>query len=101
MITNIATQGNGGGQREEDEDSNAWTYHSMVIDVRLKAGLRWLTNRDGGGILNPEDADTKTLCPVIDILREKHPNILIPNLEDEDWASFEEYDEYLDSVPVM
>ena len=100
MITNIARRGSRGVQREADDDSIAQTYHSMVIDGRLRAGVRWLTNRDGGGILNPEDADTKTLRPVIDILREKHPDILIPNLDDEDWASFEEYDECLDSVPV-
>ena len=51
--------------------------------------------------MNPKDMDKKTLSPVIDILQEKHPNILIPNLDDEDWASFKDYDECLDSVPVM
>ena len=60
MITNIARWGSGGGQWEEDENSIARTYHSMVIDGRLRAGVRWLTNRDGCGILNMEDVDTRT-----------------------------------------
>ena len=40
--------------------------------------------------MNPKDMDKKTLSPVIDILQEKHPNILIPNLDDKDWASFKD-----------
>ena len=31
---------------------------------------------------------------------EKHPAMLIPDLGDENWKSFESYDECLDSVPV-
>ena len=34
------------------------------------------------------------------MLRDKHPDLMIPDLEREDWASFEAYDECLDSVPV-
>ena len=53
MITNIARRGSRGVQREADDDSIAQTYHSMVIDGRLRAGVHWLTKRDGGGILDP------------------------------------------------
>ena len=37
---------------------------------------------------------------MIEVLREKHPDLRIPNLARGDWASFEEYTECLDSVPV-
>ena len=92
-ITNIVRRGSGGGQREEDDNSIARTYHSMVIDGRLRAGVRWLKNRDDKCILNPEDADIKTGRPAINMLREKHPDILFPDFTDKDWASFEVYDE--------
>ena len=55
----------------------------MVIEGKLRAGVRWLTSRDGGGVLNPEDADTKSGRPVIDVLREKHSDLMIPDLADE------------------
>mmetsp|Transcript_6981 Transcript_6981/g.15290 ORF Transcript_6981/g.15290 Transcript_6981/m.15290 type:complete len:118 (-) Transcript_6981:1657-2010(-) len=47
-----------------------------------------------------EDACTKTGCLVIEVLWEKHPDLRIPGLDNRDWASFEGYDECLDSVPV-
>jgi hypothetical protein len=72
----------------------------MVIERKLRQGVRHLTNRDGGGVLQPEDDCTKTGRRVIDVLRDKHPDLMIPDLEREDWASFEAYDECLDSVPV-
>ena len=48
-IVNIARSGAGGGRKEENDDSIACTYHSMVIDGGLRAATRWLTNRDGEG----------------------------------------------------
>ena len=45
-------------------------------------------------------ACTKTGRPVIDVLRDKHPDLMIPRIDEEDWAFFEEYEECLDSVPV-
>ena len=65
----------------------------MVADGRLRAAVRMLTNRDGGGVYSPEDADTKTGRRVIDVLRDKHPELMIPDVEAEGWQSFERYDE--------
>ena len=51
-----------------------------------------------GGVLGPEDKFTKNLAKtVIEALGEKHPYLRIPDLEQDDWASFEEYAECLDS----
>ena len=37
---------------------------------------------------------------VIDVLRDKHPEMMIPDVGKEGWASFEAYDECPTSVPV-
>ena len=44
-----------------------------MIDGRLRAAVCCVTNRSSNVILNPEDADTKTGRPVIDVLCDKHP----------------------------
>ena len=59
----------------DDDDSIARRYHSLVIDGRLKAAVRYATNRTGGGVLAPGDIHSKTGLPVIEVLRNKHPKI--------------------------
>jgi len=59
-----------------------------------------LTNRDGGGVLHPEETDVKSGRKVIEVLQEKHPELMIQDLEKEGWASFERYDECQTSIPV-
>ena len=95
-----ARRGEGGLQRDEDDDSTARRYHSMVIGGRLRGAVRMLTNRDGGGVLHPEETDAKSGRKVIEVLREKHPELMIPDLEQEGWASFEKYDTCKTTIPV-
>ena len=54
----------------------------------------------GGGVLCFDEDDTKTGRKVIDVLHDKHPDLRIPDLDQEDWASFEAYDECPTSIPV-
>ena len=46
---NTAKRGVGGGNPSVDDESIARKYHSMVINGRLRAAVRGLTNRDDGG----------------------------------------------------
>ncbi|KAL7526623.1 hypothetical protein ACHAXR_001569, partial [Thalassiosira sp. AJA248-18] len=82
----IALRGVGGGSPSVDDESIARKYHSMVIAGKLRSAF------DGD--------DTKSGRKVIDVLRDKHPPLLIPDLEKEDWASFEKYDECPNAIPV-
>ncbi|KAL7523031.1 hypothetical protein ACHAWF_000333 [Thalassiosira exigua] len=61
-----------------------------------------LVNRGGGGgVYSPEDIDRKPKTKrVIDVLHEKHPELMIPDLESEGWKLFEEYGECPSSVPL-
>jgi hypothetical protein len=60
----------------------------------FRSAVRNLTNRDQGGVLQPDDACTKTGLPVLEVLRGKHPAMRDPDpdLQDQDRGSFEHYD---------
>ena len=53
-----------------------------------------------GGVLAPADIDEKSGRPVIEVLRGKHPMARRPELEKEDWASFEDYPTPREGVPL-
>ena len=59
-IVCAAKAGAGRGTVPEDDDSIAHCYHSMVIEGKLRAAVRWATNRSGGGMLSPVDIEAKT-----------------------------------------
>ena len=91
-IVGEAMRGVGGGRGTIDEDLVARKYNSMVLDGKLRAAVRFATERDGGGVLLPQDACTKTGRPVMEVLLSQHPDSRIPNLEDPH-CTFEHYDE--------
>ena len=49
-------------------------YHNMVLGIKIRAAVPMVTNRDSGGAYHPFDLDTKSVRPVIEVLRAKHPN---------------------------
>ena len=67
------------GERTEDEERDARAFQATVMDGRLREAVRHLTNRSGGGVLDPEDTCTKTGRPVVDVLRENHPAMRMPD----------------------
>ena len=58
----------------------------MIKRGHVRSVVRVVTNRDLGDLYLPTDTCTKTGRPVIDILREKHPDPTIP-----DESHFDEY----------
>ena len=99
-VVNTARRGGGNGKQSDDDETLARKYNSMVTEGRLGPAVKMLTNRNGGGVLGPEDLCTKVHRPVIDVLREKHPDLRIPKLDEEEWASFEAYEECLTPIPL-
>ncbi len=73
----------------EDNNLVARRYHNTVAKGKLHQAVRQLTNRDGGGILQLDEPDTKTGRRVIEVLSDKYPAMRILDLERTDWASFE------------
>lgn len=76
-------------RRTPDPESEARAFNSKVLSGRLRPAVRRLTSRDGGGVFQPDDADSKTGRPVVDVLREKHPDLREPLLIGQPHGSFE------------
>ena len=66
---------------EEDDDAVARSFHETVLSGKLRQAVRRANNREGGGCLLLEDKYTKTGRPVADVIREKHPDMRVPPVE--------------------
>ena len=84
---------------EEEKDNLARNFHSTLLSGKLRQAVRWANNREGGGLILG-DVCTKTGLPVADVLRDKHPDIHVPPLENPTCMSFEEYKEVTVTVPL-
>ena len=70
----------------------------MVLSGKNCAAVCMITNCDPRGLLKPEDTCSKAGQPVIKVLCEKHPNLIIPPEDDFDVLPGRQ--EQLDSPPV-
>ncbi len=99
-IVGKAMRGVGGGRGTIDKDLVACKFNSMVLDGKLRAAVRFATDRNGDGVLLPQDACTKTGRPVMEVLLSQHPDTWIPDFEDPHSIAFEHYDEVPVAMPM-
>ena len=59
-------------RREESKEHRAQTYHSLVLQWKLQTAVRWIKERETGGILQTRERCTKTGERVMEVLRTKH-----------------------------
>jgi hypothetical protein len=93
----------GGGRRVEDQcQDNATSlvrkYNNMVLGGNVRVAVRMATNRGAGRPYHPHDLDSKSGCPVIDVLRDMHPNCCVPL--DDDFDAYPDAANLLDTMPV-
>ncbi len=71
---NLNVGGGVGVTRVQHEDMTllARQYHNMVLGGKVHAAVQMVTNRDAGGSYRPHELDSKSGCPIIDVLCEKH-----------------------------
>ncbi len=84
--------------RQDNATSFACRYDAMVLGGKVRAAVRMVTNRGGGGPYHPHDLDSKSGCPVINVLREKHPDCHVPS--EEDFDAYPDAANLLDTMPV-
>lgn len=65
----IADQGN----TCPDPPQMARVYARLMLQGKVRAAVRWATERGQGGVLAPESRDERSGKTVMEILREKHP----------------------------
>ena len=68
----------------------------MVHDGKLKAAMRMVTDCDGGRLYHPDDRNSKTGAPVINVLCGKHLEACIPEAE-----HFDAYEHEPNSVGIF
>ena len=83
-----------------DEESEARAFDTMVHAGRLREAVRRITGRAGGGVLQPEDACTKTNKPVLQVLQEKHPDMRDVDVSDPTNSAFEQYEKVPAAIPL-
>ena len=59
-------------RREETAEHRVQTYHSLVLRGKLRSAVRWITERELGGVLQPGERCEKTGDQVLEVLRAKH-----------------------------
>lgn len=86
------------GCRDQTFEAKARRYNDLALNGKLRAAIRGITERDGGGVLLPEDRCTKDDSKTVrEVLEAKHPALRVPDLADPDCLCFEEYP---DGVPA-
>ena len=66
-------------RREETAEHRAKTFHGLVLRGKLRTAVRWITEREKGGVLKPEGHCTKTGDRVLEVLHAKHPDARPPS----------------------
>ncbi len=82
-------------QGKETEEQRGKTFSRLVLQGKLRSAVRYLTERDGGEIMLPDEIDAKTGDTVLDVLQSKHPDMRVPDI-----ALMEEYDTLPDFVEL-
>ena len=65
-------------RREETAEHRTKTFHGLVLCGKLRTTVRWITEREKGGVLQPEGHCTKTGDCVLEVLHAKHPDARPP-----------------------
>ena len=89
--------------RAHTPESEARVFNSKVLSGRLRSAVRGITARDGGGVYQPDDLDSKTGRPVLEVLQEKHPDLREPPDIGTATGSFEPVDDadWRKPIPVV
>lgn len=70
--TNLRLRAN--STENTDEETVRRVYCRLLLQGKVREAVRFLSGRIKGGVLQPNDIDTKSGLPVIDVLMEKHPS---------------------------
>ena len=65
-------------RREKTSEHRAQTYHSLVLCGELRTAVRWITEGETGGLLQPGYRCTKTGDRLMEVLCTKHPEAWTP-----------------------
>jgi hypothetical protein len=67
-------------QRGVTKEQRAKIFHGKMLQGNVRGAVRYLTDREQGGILLPDDIDEKTGDSVKEVLESKHPHARMPDV---------------------
>jgi hypothetical protein len=67
-------------QGQETEEQRGKTYTRLVHQGKLRNAVRYLTEREKGGVMLPNEIDSKTDDTVLEVLQSKHPDLRVPDI---------------------
>jgi len=82
----------------DDATSLARRYDAMVLGGKVRAAVWMVTDRGTGGPYRPNDLDSKSGQPVINVLRDNHPDCVVPS--EEAFDAYPDADNLLDTMPL-
>ena len=65
-------------RREETVEHRSKTFHVLVLRGKLRTAVRWIMEREKGGVLQPDDHCTKTGERMMEVFRTKHSDARPP-----------------------
>ena len=69
-------------KKEEKDEETSKTFNRMVMEGRMRAAIRWATERENGGPLMSHDWDPKGERSVFETLKILHPDRKVPEPDD-------------------
>ena len=85
---------------EEEEEAVSQRYHDTVLPGKISQAFIWATDMEGGGCLLLDNKCTKTGRLVADVLKEKHPDMTVPPVENPTCAAFGVNEDVPETVPL-
>ena len=64
--------------RGELEEHQVKTFHSLVLQGKIRIAVWWITEREKGSVVQLDDAFSKTRKTFPDMLWSKHPEDRVP-----------------------
>ena len=81
--------------RGMSEEAISKTSTSLVFKEKIRTTVRFVTLRGAGEVLSPDNINTKSGRTVVNVLRDKHPALIVPNVE-----VLKHYDVVPEFVPI-
>ena len=83
----------------KEEDHLVHSFYSTLLYEKLQQVVSQATEREVGGCLLPGGVCKKTGRLVADVLKEKHPYMRLPSVENSTFTDFEEHKDVPEMVP--
>ena len=66
--------------REDSKEHRATTFHRLMLLGKMRTSVRWVSEQETVGVIQPKELCTQTRERVMEVLRTKHPDARPPTV---------------------